>query len=183
MAVLRSYAKQNDLKTMIETGTYRGDMDYALRSVFDRIVTIELSPELHSAAKRRFKALPHIECLGGDSSKILPRLLGEIDSPCLFWLDAHYSAGITAKGDAQTPISIELEAVLKHYVTNHVILIDDARCFDGSNDYPLLSALETSVRKARPDLSFSVENDIIRILPDGSTRKLHEAVTSSSMLA
>lgn len=161
---LRRYAEQRGLKTMIETGTYRGDMDYALRSVFSRIVTIELSSELHAAAKRRFEKFAHIECLQGDSSQLLPKLLAEIDTPCLFWLDAHYSAGKTARGASDTPISIELDAVLKHRVKNHIVLIDDARCFDGTHGYPLLSDLERSVVELRPDLRSSVEDDIIRIV-------------------
>ena len=83
--------------------------------------------------------------------------------PCLFWLDAHYSAGPTAKGEIETPISVELDAALKHSVKEHVVLIDDARCFDGSHDYPAMFEIESAIFKFRPDLQFECRDDIIRI--------------------
>jgi hypothetical protein len=165
LKVLRSFAERYQLRTFVETGTYLGDMDYALRSVFSRIVTIELSEDLHAAARRRFAKLSHMKCLHGDSSVLLPELLATIEQPCLFWLDAHYSAGFTARGAKDTPISVELDAVLRHPIRHHVVLIDDARCFDGMHDYPLLCDLENGVTMLRPDLSFAVEHDIIRIFP------------------
>src|SRR5262249_15383471 len=152
---IREYAERFRLSTMVETGTYLGDMDFAMRSVFSRIVTLELSKDLHAAAKERFAAIPHIECLQGDSAVLLPALITDIDHPCLFWLDAHYSAGITARAEAETPISAELETVLNHPVKGHIVLIDDARCFDGTHDYPHLADLEREVVKMRPDLSFT----------------------------
>jgi hypothetical protein len=82
----------------------------------------------------------------------------------LFWLDGHYSAGITARGDIATPISLELEAILSHPVKSHVILIDDARDFTGKDSYPFLDNL---LHKIRVDGNYSVEvtTDIIRLTP------------------
>jgi hypothetical protein len=86
-----------------------------------------------------------------------------VHQPCLFWLDAHYSAGITAKGEGNTPIEEELKHIFGHECAeNNVILIDDARVFNGSNDYPLIEAVKTRVRLAGYG-SFHVEDDIIRI--------------------
>jgi hypothetical protein len=44
-----------------------------------------------------------------------------------------------------------------------VILIDDARCFTGENDYPTLDELKSFVAERKPNHKFSVEHDIIRI--------------------
>jgi len=93
----------------------------------------------------------------------LPEILSSLKKPCLFWLDAHYSADSTIKGDVETPIAEELKAILHHSVQNHVILIDDARRFIGKNDYPTIKWLKDYVLKYRPDWSFEIENDIIRI--------------------
>ena len=47
----------------------------------------------------------------------------------LFWLDGHYSGGETAKGDADSPLREELEAIGRHPIKTHVIPIDDVRSF------------------------------------------------------
>jgi hypothetical protein len=47
-------------------------------------------------AKHRFRADPNIHILQGDSGEILPKIMGDISQPCLFWLDEHYSGGINA---------------------------------------------------------------------------------------
>jgi hypothetical protein len=163
--LLRDYAIRFGLETMIETGTYMGHMCLAQQSIFSKIVTIELDPRLHALAKKRFARAPHIECLHGDSSEWMPVVLRRLEKPCLFWLDAHYSAGATAKGQVETPISAELDAILNHAIRNHVVLIDDARDFNGTHDYPHLDRLKATVTGLRPDLTFAVERDIIRITP------------------
>jgi hypothetical protein len=161
--VLRGYAQKTGYKTFIETGTCRGDTVFALRNAFKRLITIELSEQLFQDAQRRFVRYKHIEVLQGDSGKVLASVLARINEPCVFWLDAHYSAGITAKGDLDTPVSTEIALIAGHHVRSHVLLIDDARCFDGTNDYPKLNELEASVRELRPDWLFEVANDVIRI--------------------
>lgn len=85
--------------------------------------------------------------------------------PVLFWLDGHYSGGITAKGGLDTPVCAELDAILDHPVHTHVIRIDDARCFDGISDYPQLDKLVEQVRLRRPDMAVEVSHDMIRIFP------------------
>lgn len=79
-----------------------------------------------------------------------------------FWLDGHYSGFETAKGDLETPVSSELESILRSKI-NHIILIDDARLFTGKNDYPSVEELKNYVLSKKNYYSFEVENDIIRI--------------------
>jgi hypothetical protein len=99
----------------------------------------------------------------GNSSKVLPKIIKEIEEPCLFWLDAHYSEGITVKGDKETPIMEELNHIFSHSIKDHVILIDDARCFTGINDYPSIEELKHFVLNKFPKHRFNVKDDIIRI--------------------
>ena len=94
-----------------------------------------------------------------------PELLHDIHEPALFWLDGHYSGGFTARGDKETPVEAELRAILAHPVKGHVILIDDARCFTGVNDYPPISAMQRWVQEANAGYTCEVDTDIIRILP------------------
>jgi hypothetical protein len=137
----------------------------AVRPDFKELYSIELDCELHKRAAQRFARRGNVTLLCGDSGTELPKLLDRISTPTLFWLDGHYSAGITARGDKDTPVLAELEAIARHPVHGHVILIDDARCFDGSHDYPSLREIHDRASRHWPDHTFEVRDDIIRILP------------------
>src|SRR5258708_4484486 len=133
---LADYASAFNIGTMVETGTFMGGALYALKDQFKTLYSIELSENLALQARARFRKQPHIHILQGDSGKVLPQVLSSISEPCLFWLDGHYSGGITAQADLDTPIMRELQTVFRHPCKTHVILIDDARLFDGTHDYP-----------------------------------------------
>lgn len=162
--LLSRYASRYRLNTLVETGTYHGDMIFALRKRFQTILSIELGSELCEQARQRLREYTHVSIIQGDSAKVLPNILDDLKCPALFWLDGHYSAGITALGAKETPISAELDAILQHPLSGHVILIDDARNFDGTHDYPTLDALRQSVLTRAPNADLSVEDDIIRIV-------------------
>ncbi|MBI2196495.1 hypothetical protein HYU45_02665 [Candidatus Daviesbacteria bacterium] len=168
---IKSYQKTYKTPICIETGTYLGMMVKAVKNNFSKIYTIELDKKLFKNAKRKFAHLKQVKVINGDSSKILPRLLKKINQPALFWLDAHYSKGITAKGSKNTPIAAELTFILNHKITNHVILIDDADVFNGKNDYPPLKFLRSLISKNYPNLFFKVKDNIIRITPKHLSRK------------
>lgn len=163
--ILPAYASAFGTGTLIETGTYAGDMVWAMRDHFERIFSIELSEPLARRARRRFRAFPHIRILHGDSGSLLPSLLSPISTRCLFWLDGHYSAGITAKGETATPVIEEMKTILEHGIGDHVILVDDARLFTGAGGFPGVQELRDLVSLRRPGWDFSVRNDVIRIHP------------------
>jgi hypothetical protein len=162
---VRAYGKRFALDTLVETGTYLGDMVQNTKDAFARIISIELDERLCARARRRFARFAHITILQGDSAEILPQVLAGIDRPSLFWLDAHYSAGITTSGPLDTPIVSELRAILSHRVPNHVILIDDARVFDGRNGYPEIPILRRFLLDRRPGWHWEVQDDIMRFHP------------------
>jgi hypothetical protein len=161
--LIRDYAKNFNTQILIETGTYLGDMVHAMRKTFSTIISFELDQTLAAQARERFANDNQIEIVQGDSGKLLGERLANINEPCLFWLDGHYSGGITARGTLETPIKNELAAILSHPIDGHVILIDDARCFTGENDYPTLDELRSFVAERKPNHKFSVEHDVIRI--------------------
>ena len=161
--LIKDYAKTFNTQILIETGTYLGDMVHAMKKSFSRIISFELDHNLATQAQQRFANDHHIQIVEGDSGKLLGEYLSTINEPCLFWLDGHYSGGITAKGALETPIKNELTEILSHRVDGHVILIDDARCFTGENDYPTLDELKSFVAERKPNHKFSLEHDVIRI--------------------
>ena len=161
--VVRTYAWRYSCDTLVETGTYLGEMVYAVKDVFDRIYSIEIDRTLARKAQKRFSKYDRITIVHGDSGEVIREILAEITTPCLFWLDSHYSGGLTSKGEFDTPVIQELTHVFDHDVIDHVILIDDARCFTGENDYPEMNDLREFVLIKRPGWCFEVEYDIIRI--------------------
>lgn len=160
---VKKYANKFLINLFVETGTYLGAMVDATKNIFEKIYSIELDEELYKNAKKKFSKYNHISIIQGDSSKILPSILSKINQPCLFWLDAHYSGGITAKGEIETPIKQELNHILNRSKFNDVILIDDARCFIGKNHYPTLKELKKIISIKKQNYSFIVKKDIIRI--------------------
>jgi hypothetical protein len=163
--VVRQTSIAFGLTTLVETGTFRGDMIRANRHTFSKIYSIELDERLFEQAKVAFARFSHVNLVHGDSGVQVRELVSTLKSPTLFWLDAHYSGGPTARGPIETPIESELSTILDAVSVPFAILIDDARCFDGGHDYPTLLAVSDFVRQRRPDLTFEVRNDIIRILP------------------
>lgn len=156
------YARSHGTTLLVETGTYRGQTVDGCLGHFDRIWTIELDDALHEAARRRFRPWPHVTVVHGDSATSLPAVLAEAEGPTLFWLDAHCSGGITARGEIDTPIWTELTAILERRAPTDVILIDDARDF-GKGGYPRVAELEEMIHARRPSWRFEVRDDIIRI--------------------
>jgi hypothetical protein len=148
---------------LVETGTYLGDMVEAQRTQFTKIYSIELSQKLFRRAKKRFRDQQHITILQGDSGVVLNKLITEIDQLALFWLDGHYSGGITAKAEKECPVPEELETILKSSLP-HVILIDDARLFNGTQDYPTIEEIKNIIEKSHSAYSLEIKDDIIRII-------------------
>ena len=146
----------------METGTYLGDMVEAQKKQFKKIITIELGIELFNEAKKRFFNDKNVRIVQGDSGKVLPDILKGITEPAIFWLDGHYSEGITAKGDKDCPIFEELNAIFCNSKYNHVLLIDDARCFIGKGDYPTIEELTDYIRGKNEKYNVEVKCDIIR---------------------
>ena len=167
---LAAYGSAFQIGTLIETGTFRGDTIQALRGQFQQLYSIELGRELAARAQFRFRKHSKIKIIEGDSGAVLPTLLSNIRTPCLFWLDGHYSGGVTAQGNIDTPIGQELKIILSHPIRDHVILIDDARLFNGTQDYPTIDELKQLFAEMRPDFQFSVANDVIRACPPGDVK-------------
>jgi hypothetical protein len=157
---LLSLLRRHGLSVFIETGTYLGHTAGFMASHVTRCVTIELDAALHAQASKRLAHLQNVEALHGDSADQIPTILQTLDTPALFWLDAHFAGGRTAKGHLNSPIEAELGAIFDHTVKRHVVAIDDARAFLGSGGYPSISRLRRLVFE-KSDYSMRMRNDII----------------------
>lgn len=148
-------------KIFIETGSYTGDgIQFALDAGFPLVYSIELSQSLFSLCCRRFENNSKVIVNHGDSSEVLPRLLKYIDDPVTFWLDSHYSEGVTARGKKETPLLEELVAISEHHIKTHTILIDDLRCWNKDIHGFDTRELVRIITAINPDYCFSTEHGI-----------------------
>jgi hypothetical protein len=162
--LVQEYGRRYGLQTLVETGTAKGKMVRACLGRFERIVSIELDPLLHRQAKAQFAGHETVTLLKGDSGEVLAEVLAELSEPALFWLDAHMMIG-GFRPPQITPVVQELQHILAHPLSSHVILIDDARLFTVKSDYPTIQEVQALVESSYPRHSFVVEDDVIRICP------------------
>lgn len=167
------YATKFNCDVFVETGTFLGETVQFMKDHFNELHSFELQPELARDAIIKFKSFNNVYIYEGNSSHLLPSLLPNMDEGIIFWLDAHYSSEfwlgdryiVTAKGEKETPIVEELQVILKFQQKINVILIDDARCFNGKNDYPTKKELLSMLYKNGISKNqILIKNDIIRII-------------------
>jgi hypothetical protein len=150
--------------TWIETGTYLGETTRFLAKRSQFVHSLEPEPTLFANAKELFKNAGNVRIINGTSETVLPGLLPAISGSVNFWLDGHYSAGITYKGSQDTPIADELSCIARNlaHLNQVCVLIDDVRLFvDNSNEnsgYPPLDFLVTWSREN--SFRWHIEQDI-----------------------
>ena len=150
--------------TWIETGTYLGQTTRVLSKHATKVYSLEPEPTLFANAQSLFRNISNIEILNGTSEEVLPSLLPKVHNDVNFWLDGHYSAGPTFKGEKDTPIIEELREIannLSHF-RNVCVLIDDIRCFTTEqaeySSYPRLELLVDWTREN--NFRWHIEHDI-----------------------
>jgi len=170
--IIDSYRRKFNINCFIETGTFLGDTVDFFKDKFQTVYSIELSDDLAQRAKQRFNDQPNVKIIQGNSGEVLKSLIRGFTRPGLFWLDGHYSSEfffndeyiVTAKGAKNTPIEQELDILLESGQM-HVILIDDARLFNDTNDYPSIKKIKQKILEKNSKYSVSISKDIIRIVP------------------
>lgn len=114
----------------IESGSYLGNgIENAVNAGFKHIYSIELSDKYYNICKKKFESNSNVTIIKGDSCEVLFDLIKDINEPITFWLDGHYSCDDTALGKYWTPLIQELEQIKNHSIKNHIIIIDDMRCW------------------------------------------------------
>ena len=139
--------------TFIESGTYEGDTIFSLEPYFNNLFTIEYSKSLYENTKNKYMG-NKINFILGDSSIIFNTLLLSIKEKSIFFLDGHWSGGLTGKSDKDCPLIEEITCINNLFVNDAIIIIDDHRLFEkGPNN-----------SNANEDWSLINDNSIINIL-------------------
>lgn len=111
-----------------ETGTYEGHTARWAAGRFANVITVEASASLHAAAMARGGHFANVEFVCGDSRVAIARRIGDLPQPAIFWLDAHWSGGVTHGADDECPLLGELHEIC-NAGREDILLIDDARLF------------------------------------------------------
>ena len=145
----------------VETGTYLGDTTAFSRRFSARVISIEPDVPLYRRAAKRFAGDPGIELINATSEAAFPDLLAALSGSITFWLDGHYSGGITHQGPTTTPIAFELKIIAANLdrFSNCVVMVDDLRCFGNDDGYPTPAYL--SQWATEHGFRWSAEHDIM----------------------
>jgi hypothetical protein len=123
-----------DLRTIVETGTFRGSTtDFLAAASHVPVYTVEFSPRYYYYARLRFRHRPEVRVFAGDSRSLLERLAAEPTFPktgLFFYLDAHWYEDLPLRG--------EIELITRAW-QDSVVMIDDFAVPDdegyGCDDY------------------------------------------------
>lgn len=166
----RLLQREANLQRAVETGTYHGAGARRLAAIFPSVVTIELSPELHAAARERLQDLPHVRAIHGHSVDWLGAL-ADPAVPTLWFLDGHWSGGSTAGQQDECPVLAEI-ALLGQGHPDDVIVVDDARLFveappppHDPAQWPSLDEVTDSLRAAKPSHHVALLDDQLVAVP------------------
>lgn len=160
-------------RALVETGTFEGETACSLHDLFDRIFTVEQSPECYRRAVEKLNKLPNVQCRLGSSENELKSLPPEFrNAPTFFWLDAHWCAGEGVEAVANPcPLLAEIDA-LGMLSDNEAILIDDARFFlcppvspHSRNGWPGISDIIDRLPHVAPGHRLLVIDDVLSIHP------------------
>lgn len=148
---VNKYAKAAEYEVAVETGTLFGDSTSRLSKYFSHVYTIEINRELYEKASAKFKDNAGIRVICGDSKQVLRELVKEIQRPCLFYLDAHFSGDRTTNwkksnwrgyrvdtgysgeqptAENQVPLFEEIKLIHDDFRSRCLIYIDDVDKFD-----------------------------------------------------
>ena len=133
-----------DIENFVETGTGKAEV---VRTVVDadsnqNIHTIEIMEDVYKFNRKKFHYLENVNWHLGNSFEVIPKILSELKSNTLFWLDAHFPAtmgkdnlifdyGLEPDLDKRLPLQKELEIITSlRDVSNDAFVIDDLRIYE-----------------------------------------------------
>ena len=104
------------IRSIIETGTYRGTTTEWFARLGVPVVTIESHAPTFEFATRRLKPFENVSIWFGNSSTVLPDYLPSASTPAMIYLDAHW--------EGYLPLTEELASICR-LIDRFVVIVDD----------------------------------------------------------
>lgn len=151
---------------LVESGSYHGDgIQDALDCGYQQVISFEVIPHLVEHCRARFKDKPNVTIVDDTSSNMYDYIC-EFKEPMTFWLDGHWT-GQSSPKDICCPVLKELDAIARHPIKTHTILIDDVRLFGTDHfGHISLSDIMKKLNAINPNYSVSYldghcKNDVL----------------------
>jgi hypothetical protein len=112
----------------VETGTFIGETIFLMSNKFKELHTIEIKEDFYNNVKSSNKN-SNINFYLGDSSVEIVNICKNIKNNTIFFLDGHWSAGNTGRGNKDCPLYEELDGIINNFKYKAIIIIDDVRLF------------------------------------------------------
>ncbi|WP_295442891.1 class I SAM-dependent methyltransferase [uncultured Thiodictyon sp.] len=176
------------ITAFVETGTYLGETTRWASAHFRQVFSIELSEALYRQAAINLSDLQNVTLMQGNSGTRLADALRLIQTPALFWLDGHYSFGVTAGEQHECPVLSELRALAGR--GEDIVLIDDAHMFMSppkpphrAADWPLLPQIFDALRAINPNYFMVVHENVVVAVPESLRQTLETDLRSETQSA
>lgn len=169
--LITKLATDFSIKNFVETGTYKGNTAIWASQYFNKVLTLEYSRELYDEAVRQFHSISNIEFIFGDSRTELSQIVERLEGISLFWLDAHWSGGLTYGDNDQCPLIEEIN-IINNSDFDNFIFIDDARLFTSPpqpphkiEQWPDIIAVIKALQSGNSDKYIVIIEDVIIAVP------------------
>ena len=123
----------NIFSTFVETGTAYGQSIDSIYQYFEQIFTVEISEKLYEWLTPQIGHWTNVQRVLGDSLIEIPKYLNSLtkEDHVFFWLDAHWSQGLSSKNHLDVPLLEECSIIDTEYQANlGLVIIDDVRLFE-----------------------------------------------------
>jgi SAM-dependent methyltransferase len=142
----------------IETGSHLGEgIARAVLIGYKEIHSIEIQQKYYIECRNRFRSISNISLYLGDSLKVLPNILSQVNEPCTFWLDAHMSYV-----SRNCPTLEEIKLIGQHHIKTHTFIIDDMMDFGTkAHENITMEDLMIAILEINPDYTFLLESSQI----------------------
>ena len=118
----------SSFKIFVESGTYLGETIFTMEKYFDQLYTIEINEKFYNNVKNKYNGNKINFYLGASEDK-LTEICNLLKENTIFFLDGHWSAGDTGKGEKDCPLYEELNVINELFKHNGIIIVDDVRLF------------------------------------------------------